>query len=1066
MTRRRLFLAAYAASGFAGLVYEVAWTRLLTLTLGHTIAAVSTVVATFMGGMVVGSSLGARLGPRLSPRQALQAYAALETFVLLIALTMTWQLERLTPLLRWAYRDATSGLLFPLTRVLCCAGVVLPSTIALGATFPLAIRWFAQAAVHPGAVGGALYAANTAGAALGAPAAGFLLIPALGVAGTSRVGAAATGLAIALAIALSRRLNDVEGPRAAIAAATAIVTRKSAPRRKSAGAAAAGPKVAAGGYGLAAAVLVLTGFATFTFEIVWTRLFSIMLGPSTYAFAATLTAFIGGLALGAAAGAWLSGRLRRPATALVIALSCAAIAAAAAAYAAGGPVLRLLLADLGRPQPSFAWVLLKNSALVAAMVGPLALFLGVSFPLVLELSGHGEESMARRLGSLYAANTAASVAGSIATGFITIPLIGLQHTMLVATVALVAASLLVAIRSIAAGQTAWPFAAVPAAGVLAAFWGGAPWDRELLVSGAYKYAAHVPAGQDLETALKTGTLLYYRDGATGTVSVKESGGQRSLSIDGKVDASTSGDMLTQKTLAHLPLLLHQHPHRVCIIGLGSGITLASALVHPIGAVDVIEISPQVVDASRWFSAYNRDALSDSRTRSIVGDGRSHLALSNTTYDVIVSEPSNPWMAGVAALFTREFFESVRARLSPSGIFCQWAHTYDISDRDLRSVVATFAAVFPQGSMWLVGNGDLLLIGSPDGIVARLDNIETGWRRPGVAADLASVSALEPFAYWSLFVGGPADLARYGAGAALQTDDRMSLEFSGPRAVNNTEGGRNAAVLRQLLDARPPPPTIARARAAAGPAQWRHRGALMLAASAYDQAYEDYARALSLGPRDAGALEGMVRAAVGAHRQTDAVRRLEATTEAHADIPAVWILLSKAYAASGDLNRAVASAIRARTIAPGDPLALEHLASLHADAGDAAALEPLVDELLRAFSHRPASPYHAAVLNFLKGRLPQALAMARRSIELDSEQAAAYNLIGAIHASLGRAQEARTAFERSLRLDPTESTTYANLAVLELSSGNRSSASNLYAQALALDPSSAAARDGLAQTRHD
>ena len=324
-------------------------------------------------------------------------------------------------------------------------------------------------------------------------------------------------------------------------------------------------------------------------------------------------------------------------------------------------------------------------------------------------------------------------------------------------------------------------------------------------------------------------------------------------------------------------------------------------------------------------------------------------------------------------------------------------------------------------MWLVGNGDLLLIGSEDPLGERLDNIEAAWRRPGVAADLASVSALEPFAYWSLYAGGPSDLARYAAGATLQTDDRMSLEFSGPRAVNSTEGTRNAAVLRQLLADAQPPPAIHRARASAGPAQWRHRGALMLAASAYDQAYDDFARALTLDPDGAGALEGLVRAAVNSRRETEIVRQLESVTEAHPDIAAVWVLLSKAYAAAGRADRAVASAVRARAIAPDDPNALEHLASLHSDAGDVAALEPLVVELLRRFPERAASLYHAAVLHFLNGRLPQALTMVQRSIEVDPDQAAAYNLAGAISASLGRRQEARTAFEHSLRLDPREST---------------------------------------------
>src|SRR6185503_16163808 len=193
---------------------------------------------------------------------------------------------------------------------------------------------------------------------------------------------------------------------------------------------------------------------------------------------------------------------------------------------------------------------------------------------------------------------------------------------------------------------------------------------------------------------------------------------------GKVDASNGGDMLTQRLLGLLPILLHGHARDICIIGLGSGVTVGSALAPgTVRRADVVEISPEVVEASRFFDRESGSALTRPGVRLIVGDGRSHLLLTPQRYDVIVSEPSNPWMSGVAALFTREFFEAARSRLNPDGLICQWAHTYDISPQDLQSIVATFASVFPQGTMWLVGEGDLLLVGAAGGsITARLDHI--------------------------------------------------------------------------------------------------------------------------------------------------------------------------------------------------------------------------------------------------------------------------------------------------------------------------------------------------------
>src|SRR6187200_1258945 len=271
-----------------------------------------------------------------------------------------------------------------------------------------------------------------------------------------------------------------------------------------------------------------------------------------------------------------------------------------------------------------------------------------------------------------------------------------------------------------------------------------PWDRELLASGVYLYAPYVPKDLDLKTQLKAGTLLYYQEGASATVSVKRLTGTTTLAVDGKTDASNRGDMLTQKLIAHLPLLLHRNPKDVFIIGLGSGMTAGAALTHPITRADVIEISPEVVKASEFFKTENRNALADPRTNLIVGDGRSHLALSQRQYDVIVSEPSNPWIAGVSSLFTREFFASARTRLAPGGIICQWANAYNISESDLKSIVATFTSVFPNGTVWLVGGDDVLMLASLEPIDGSLARLAANMKQPDVAADLASVGIVDPF----------------------------------------------------------------------------------------------------------------------------------------------------------------------------------------------------------------------------------------------------------------------------------------------------------------------------------
>jgi spermidine synthase len=546
--------------------------------------------------------------------------------------------------------------------------------------------------------------------------------------------------------------------------------------------------------------------------------------------------------------------------------------------------------------------------------------------------------------------------------------------------------------------------------------------------------------------------------------VKALTGERSLSIDGKVDASTARDMLTQKMLAHLPLLLHPNPRQVGIVGLGSGVTLASALVHPVSSVDVVEISPGVVEASAHFANVNRNALDDLRTRLVRGDGRTHLSLTSRRYDVVISEPSNPWMAGVASLFTREFFRTVRERLTPGGIFCQWAHTYDISDADLRSIVATFHEVFPDGTMWLAGDGDLLLVGSPAALEPRLQHISTAWQRPGVAEDLRTIRMQEPFALLSLFVGGPGEMSRYGAGAAVQTDDRTGLEFSGPSAIFTGVQSNHAATLRALLDDGHRPAAVASALADSTASQWRDRGAMLMNAQAVDPAYRDYATAFDLAPTDEATLDGLVRAAAAARQEDDAERRLRVMIQSRGSEAAPRVSLAALLGMRGRFDEATAVAAEATRLAPKDHTAWQQLASLYADRGDAIRLGPVAEVLRRNFPDRAASWYFAGSEAFLRGDFAAALPLVRRAIALDPSYADAYNLLAAILATEGDIGAGRDAFRTSLRLDPRDAVTYVNLAQLELAAGQRDVAADLFSEALSLDPGSAPAREGLMQAR--
>lgn len=1072
MSAGSLFLLIYAASGLAALIYEVVWTRLLTLHMGHTVAAASTVLAAFMGGLAIGAALGGRYAARIARSRAIRAYAALEATIAVCALLLPFALAALRPLLAWAYANSEGGAWFGFTRFVTSLLLVAAPAAAMGATFPVAAQWFVRSADRTGPDAGQLYAANTLGAALGALVAGFVLIPALGLARTTYVGVAVNVLAAASALLLARAVDArAEEPTTAEvavgSAAQASARRLTAPEAGTSGskgrkparpkAASAVPGLVDGRPWLAATAVAISGFAALVYQVAWTRILALVIGPTTYAFGAMLAAFIGGLAAGAAVGSRIAGRARQPGVWLGLMLIIAA-AGAFASTSLSGRLPLIIARSVSDPQAQFARVVLLDSAIITALLLPMTAALGAAFPLAVASAARASAAVSVDVAIVYTANTAGAIAGALAGGFALIPLLGLQTTVLAAGALGIAGGLRVIFvgssgtRPRVAGVTAAALAAVVA-------WAFPAWDRELLSSGAYKYAPYVRE-PDLEAALKAGTLLYYEEGAAATVSVRRVAGAVSLAIDGKVDASNAGDMLTQKLLAHLPLLLHPSPREVAIVGLGSGVTLGAALRHPIARADMIEISPEVVEASAYFSSENHDALKDPRVRLILGDGRSHLLLASRRYDVIVSEPSNPWMAGIASLFTREFFEAARARLAPGGILCQWAHTYDISDDDLRSIAATFASVFPDGTMWLVGDGDLLLLGSTAPLLPRLDHIARAWSRPGVAADLSEVSARRPFSVVTLLVGDGPALQRYARGARLQTDDHAPLEFSAPRAIYGRNRNENAGTLRRLVPGESLPAPVRHALETAGASGWRDRGTMLLQAEAHGAAHDDFARAIDLDPTDRAALDGLARAAAAARRVPEARSRLQRVVDAdRTNIPA-RIALSRLLVSQGQVDGGLRVAADALAARPNDPDAREHLASIFTDLGDVDRLRPLVADMERDAPGREGTLYYAASAVFLQGNFARAAELAEQALKIDPTQARARNLLGAASASLGQRDRARQAFQASLRANPRDPATYANLGVFELQAANPQEALDYFAEALSLDPESPTALAGL------
>ena len=738
--------------------------------------------------------------------------------------------------------------------------------------------------------------------------------------------------------------------------------------------------------------------------------------------------------------------------------------AAAAATGTGHRPWREALCHVSSPGRSrrrpilFDAPAVRGALVTAALIVPMAGLLGAAFPLALAIIDDPTRSAAREFATVYAINTAGSVAGVAGRWLRAHPLAGPRSH----------AERGHRLPDCRGRARCWRVADISrkarAGGALvggvaiAVMLAGAPWDRELLASGAYMYAPFAPKGVNLEALLKAGTLVYYREGAAATISVKRLTGTMTLAVDGKTDASNRGDMLTQKLVAHLPLLLHEQPREMAIVGLGSGVTVGAALRHPMARVDVIEISPEVVEASNVFAVENRHALADSRTHLLIGDGRSHLQLATRKYDVIASEPSNPWIAGVAALFTREFFVAARDRLAPGGLICQWANAYNISDRDLRSIVATFLSVFPHGTAWLVGADDVVLLAS-DAPTRRAAGAPRGAlapprceRRSGVGGCCRAVLAV-------VAVRGRTAGARAlcAAVAGVLTDDRMTIEFSGPRELRGRTVGENGAMLRALL----------RQRRRSGDRSTRQVGRRSgrvasprrhdVRRDAYSSAYEDYLQALRLDASDAGALDGLVRTAILTGRGATRSGGSRHCAEGEAS-PRDAGRPVEAAGGVGVRERGAGSRGARERPRRTERDALEQLASLHADDGDGAALGDDGRANARGDARSRGDRLLRGVAAILRGDPEQARRACQRALEVSPAMPRPTTCSARRTRNSATSERAR-AFLESLRFDAHDSTAYANLGVLALNDGRADVAADYFAEALWLDANSALARQG-------
>jgi spermidine synthase len=802
----KLIAICFVLSGATGLIYEVLWARMLGLVFGATTVAISAVLAAFMGGLALGSALAARFAARI--KRPVRAYAIIEIAIGLYALAVPLLFGGIDRVYAQVWQHFHPGFYgFAFSRFLLATAVLLIPTALMGATLPVLVGAQQRSSGNSASAIARIYTWNLAGAIIGAIIAGFFLLPQFGVRATIWI-AAATNLGIGLvAFLLDSKSAEVEEDVVVDAGELDLEINRPLPQ----------------------AVLTrkfwffcafTSGFVTISMQVVWSRMLAMIIGSSTYAFSIVLALFLVGLALGSYlvstqknVNAWW---LRR-AVLIVEILTAFTLFLSLRIMSATPNILIAAAFKLGIN--SWAGLLALQIAAAALLILLPSILMGMVMPLVLMWAGTGtdagkladapDQSRVKFVGQSYALNTIGAICGSVVAAFLLIPGTSTRFTIFcAAAICIITAGIAFEPRRTTADRALSRSLAIGAAVtlVLVMF---AVWPRlnlNALSTGAYDSYVRVLARSrgsvtEKEENLGPGNhqLLMYEEGRTATVSVRRDWGITSVAINGRTNASDADDMPTQVLLGQLGVFTAPSLGKALIVGFATGVTAGSVLQSPIESVECVEIEPAAVASSSFFEHVNRQPLSDARLRLIIDDARTYLRVNPANYDMIISEPSHPWVPGVANLFTREFFNLGRSRLKDDGVFIQWFQIYQLSTESLKSVLATFNETFPYVAVFRVQGAakgkDLILIGSQAPI--RLDQINERMSDPRTAADLARVGfkSAEDVRAW--FVCDQTQLKPAIAGAIINTDDNMHVETVAPREAFRPTMEENAAWIEKL-----------------------------------------------------------------------------------------------------------------------------------------------------------------------------------------------------------------------------------------------------------------------------
>ena len=779
-TLHTLIAILFIISGATGLIYQILWFKYLSLFLGNTTYAQTVVLAAFMGGLAIGSAMWGRRADKLS--RPLVLYGMLELGIGIYCLLYPWIIS----FVKVAFFQTVTSLALPsdsavvlLLKLFASMITLLPPTILMGGTLPILVKTVSASVEESGRSVAVLYFLNSFGAVIGSILCGFFFIRLLGLS-TTMVASAVANLIIGFAaIVLSRKItkpgNTLDGEATTI---MRIFTKRE--------------------IAIAIGVAGISGMAAMIYEVSWVRLLIPVFGSSTSSFSLMLIAFISGITI----GSWIvSKELHRIRNLFSFLMLCQfgvafGLFASLPLYGRIPYVFWHVSTLLTKSQATYPIFLSIEFTLCFLIMIIPTIFMGMTLPIASRIATQSIDKLGASVGNVFSINTFGTVVGSLIAGLILIPSIGIRH----AFEAGIVLNLLAGMAILFADTRLKSLARVVTVGVTAGivllyFSVASDWNQLVMLSGVFR---HVSEKQPPPRSFKQFVSdagdkkdLYYKEGATATVGVVEavvSGvRQKILLINGKGDASSIGDLSTQILLGQLPAMFHPNADTVLVIGLGSAVTVGSILTHPVHSVECVEISPEVVEAAHQFSDVNYNALADKRLAVRTEDALAYLHLTQKKYDVIVSEPSNPWIAGIGNLYTSEFFRACKSKLKKGGIMTQWFHIYEIDDDILKLVTRTFCGAFSNVTLWQTAASDIVFMGSDEPLALDLPMLKRKFQEERIKKDLARVHIIDVPTLLSIQNLSDEQCREYADYGSLNTEDLPSLEYASPRAFFINKG---------------------------------------------------------------------------------------------------------------------------------------------------------------------------------------------------------------------------------------------------------------------------------------